>query len=268
MDLRLNGKTALVSGSSSGIGASIAKTLAQEGAQVLVHGRNQERVDKVVEEIKANGGTAFAALGDLTSDEGAASVVQAAMDRWGGVDILINNAAAFPLHDWKHSAASQWNDIYNANVGSVVRLTVPLIEPMRARAWGRIIQISSSGAINAPPFVPGYMASKGAMLSLTVSLSKELAKTGITVNTISPGPVETEGTENTMYEMARAQGRGQINREQAMEMFKGMAESLPVSRLGRPEEIGSLAAYLASPLSDFITGANFRVDGGYVPSTN
>ncbi len=268
MDLRLNGKTALVSGSSSGIGANIAKTLAQEGAHVLVHGRNEERVNKVVEEITVSGGTAFAVIGDLSDDQGAASVVQAVMDRWGGVDILVNNAAAFPLHDWKHSAANQWNDIYNANVGSVVRLAVPLIEPMRARGWGRIIQISSSGAINAMSFVPGYMASKGAMLSLTVSLSKELAKTGITVNTISPGPVETEGAENMMYEMARAQGKGDITREQAMEMFGGMAASLLTNRIGKPEDIGSLAAFLASPLTDFITGANFRVDGGHVPTTN
>ena len=267
MDLKLNGKTALVSGSTSGIGASIAKILAAEGAAVAIQGRNAERAQKLADEIAAAGGKAIVALGDLSKDEDGANVVKTVLDAWGGVDILVNNAAAFPMTDWTHANANAWTELYNANVGSMIRLIAPLIAPMKQRGWGRIIQISSTGAINAPAFVPDYAATKGAILTLTVSLSKELAKTGITVNTVSPGPVETEGVEKMVAEIAGQSGGDPNDKDAAMQQFRSMW-TLVTNRIGLPEDIGNMVAYLASPLADYISGANFRVDGGHVTSTN
>lgn len=143
MDLQLNGKRALVTGSSSGIGEAIAKILAREGASVIVHGRNQERTNRVAQEIIADGGKAFVAVGELDTDEGAKTVADKALSSFGGVDILINNAGAFRMHGWMDSTAEQWVQLYNANVGSIVRMIQLIVPQMKELAWGRIIQIGS-----------------------------------------------------------------------------------------------------------------------------
>lgn len=263
MDLQLTGKRALVTGSSSGIGASIARVLAREGASVVVHGRNAERTQRVADDITHAGGEAIIALGDLGRDEDATRIVKTAADALGGIDILINNAGSFPFSDWKSASAQQWVELYNQNVGSLVRLVVPLVSSMREQGWGRVINIATTGAINPPPFVPAYAASKGAVLTLTVSLSKELAKTGITVNTVSPGPIETEGVDIMMQAM------GAADKDAARQKYREMWQSvLTVNRLGQPGDVAHAVAFLASPLADFITGANLRVDGGHVPTVN
>ena len=143
MDLKLNGKRALVTGSTSGIGEQIAKTLAAEGVRVIVHGRRKEEAQRVVQEITADGGSALAASGDLGSDQEAAQVASAAMSAFGGIDILVNNAGAFPMKPWLQSTAAEWVGLYNANVGSVVRLVTQIVPAMVERKWGRVIMIGS-----------------------------------------------------------------------------------------------------------------------------
>ncbi|MCC5633743.1 SDR family oxidoreductase, partial [Nostoc sphaeroides CHAB 2801] len=172
MDLQLKGKRAFVTGSNSGIGEGIAKALAQEGATVVVHGRNEKEACRVVQEIAADGGKAFVAIGDLATDTEAEQVLDRVLSTLGAVDILVNNAGAYPMRDWMNSTPSQWLELYNINVVSIVRTTLLLVPQMRKLSWGRIINISSSVATQ-PMSTADYSATKAALLNLTVSLAKE-----------------------------------------------------------------------------------------------
>lgn len=266
MDLQLSGKRALVTGSTSGIGEQIAKTLAGEGAKVVVHGRRRDEADRVVQEITANGGTAMATTGDLGSDEATAEVIKASLSAFAGIDILINNAGAFPMKPWLLSTAAEWLELYNANVGSVVRLVTQLVPPMVERKWGRVVMLGSFlGPMPGPP-VANYGTTKAANIAQAVSLAKELGGTGVTANTVSPGPIRTPGMEAGAREMMTSQGQGYDFG--MFEQFYVQQTRLPAGRIGSPIDIANMVAYLSSPLADFITGANLRVDGGMVPTTN
>ena len=266
MDLRLVGKRALVTGSTSGIGEQIARTLAAEGVQVIVHGRRRTEADRVVREITAAGGTATAATGDLGSDEETAAVTEAALSAFGGVDILVNNAGSFPMKPWLLSTAAEWLDLYNANVGSVVRLVTALVPPMVERKWGRVVMLGSFlGPMPGPPMA-NYGTTKAANIAQAVSLAKELGGTGVTANTVSPGPIRTPGMEAGAREMITSQG--QEYDFKLFEQFYVQQTRLPAGRIGSPSDIANMVVYLASPLADFITGANLRVDGGMMPTTN
>ena len=266
MDLRLKNKRALVTGSTSGIGEQIAKTLAGEGVRVIVHGRRAGEAQRVVQEITTAGGSAVAAVGDLGSDQETAQVVATAMSAFGGIDILVNNAGAFPMKPWLQSTAAEWVDLYNANVGSVVRLVTQLVPAMMERKWGRVIMIGSFlGPMPGPP-VANYGTTKAANIAQAVSLAKELGGTGVTANTVSPGPIRTPGMEAGAREMMTA--HGQEYDFGAFEQFYVQQTRLPVGKIGSPEDIANMVAFLSSPLADFITGANFRVDGGMMPTTN
>jgi 3-oxoacyl-[acyl-carrier protein] reductase len=266
MDLRLNGKRALVTGSTSGIGEQIAKTLAAEGVQVVVHGRRKAEADRVVQEIAAAGGKAIAAIGDLGSDEETAEVVKVSLSAFGGIDILINNAGAFPMKPWLLSTAAEWLNLYNANVGSVVRLVTQLVPSMVERKWGRVVMLGSFlGPMPGPP-VANYGTTKAANIAQAVSLAKELGGTGVTANTVSPGPIRTPGMEAGAREMMTSQGQ-EYNFDM-FEQFYVQQTRLPAGRIGSPMDIANMVAFLSSPLADFITGANLRVDGGMMPTTN
>ena len=266
MDLQLNGKRALVTGSTSGIGEQIAKTLAREGVQVVVHGRRKAEADRVVQEITAAGGVAMAAIGDLGSDEETAEVVKVSLSAFGGIDILINNAGAFPMKPWLLSTAAEWLDLYNANVGSVVRLVTQLVPSMVERKWGRVVMLGSFlGPMPGPP-VANYGTTKAANIAQAVSLAKELGGTGVTANTVSPGPIRTPGMEAGAREMMISQGQ-EYNFE-IFEQFYVQQTRLPAGRIGSPRDIANMVAFLSSPVADFITGANLRVDGGMMPTTN
>lgn len=265
MDLQLQDKRALVTGSSSGIGEAIAHNLAREGAIVVVNGRKESEVKRVVEEIKASGGKAFAAVGDLMLEDGARKVADTALSSAGGIDILINNAAKFDGFDrsWMEISAETWLDMYNVNVVSVVRLVHFLVPQMKQHSWGRIIQNSSSLAVRPFAFQPDYEASKAAMLNLTVSLSNELANTGITVNSVSPGLIATEIVKQTLYEMAESKGWGngwlEIEPQATQEVWAN-----PTGRLGTAEDVANCVTFLSSPLADYVNGVNLRIDGGGV----
>ena len=267
MDLKLSGKTALITGSSSGIGESIAKHIAAEGAAVAIHGRREAEVARVVAEITKAGGKAVPAIGDLSTDSAADAVAKAAISALGHIDILVNNAGAFPQKPFLDSTAAEWNDIYNQNVGSMVRMITRIIPGMKERKWGRVISIASGVAVMPFGDMAAYSATKSANINLAVSLSKSLADTGITSNAVSPGMILTGGVEDMFRGMAKQMGKPYVLAEFEQMAVKSMVPN-PTGRVGRPEDIAAVVTFLCSPLASYVNGANIRVDGGTVPTTN
>jgi 3-oxoacyl-[acyl-carrier protein] reductase len=267
MDLALTGKRALVTGSTGGIGEGIAKTLAREGVGVVVQGRNESAGRRVQQEIKATGGTAIIAIGDLSADEGAKRVVDKALAEFGGIDVLVNNAGAYEVRKWSDATPQQWLDTFNQDVLSMVRMIRLLVPQMTQLGWGRIIQLSSVVGVQPLAAQPDYGAAKAAVINMSVSLAKELANSGITVNTVTPGPIMTAGWVEWARGIARARGWGddlvQIEPRVVQEILPNS-----VGRVGRVDDIANAVAFLASPLAGFINGANLRVDGGSAQSVN
>jgi 3-oxoacyl-[acyl-carrier protein] reductase len=267
MDLQLDGKRALITGSSGGIGEGIAKVFAKEGATVVIHGRNRTNAERVANEIKDNGGTAYVALGDLSNDESACKVSSIAMSKTGGIDILVNNAADYKNRGWAESTPDGWAELYNLNVLSCVRMIRSVMPQMKKNEWGRIIQISSGEAIQPFAFMPDYAATKAALNNLTVSLSKDLASTGITSNTISPGIIVTSSLEKFYRETAAKRGWGSDWNEIEKHIVQEILYN-PIGRLGKIDDVANLVVFVASPLASYINGANLRVDGGSVVTVN
>lgn len=239
MDLKLNGKRALVTGSSSGLGEAIAILLAAEGAEVIIHGRNADRTRAVVDTIRTSGGVADMALGDLATDAGANAVAKAALSG-GDIDILVNNAGTYHHSRWMGPSAQTWLETYQVNVVSGVRMIHLLVPQMRERGWGRVIQIGGGLAIQPIPMQPDYSASLAARHNLAVSLARDLKDTGVTSNVVAPGAILVDSVKELIPNDA--------------------------GRLGKPEEIAAAVAYLASSYADYISGAVIRVDGGTIRS--
>lgn len=271
MDYKLRGKRALVTGASSGIGASIAKTLANEGVLVVVHGRDEARAQSVAREITTAGGTAAIALGDLSTESGASAVAAAADKAFDGIDILVNNAGApsdpmlgMGIFDLK---PEHWIATYERNLISAVRLSAHFAPQMQARGWGRIIQITS-GLAYTPQGVQGdYTASKAALNNFTFNLSRALANTGVTVNGVCPGMTVTPTLEEWLASIAEANGLGRDVTKGEEFVLKNMFR-LTVGRLGQPQDIANAVAYIASPLADYVNGTTLRVDGGGSAAVN
>jgi 3-oxoacyl-[acyl-carrier protein] reductase len=259
MDLQLENKRALVTGSSRGIGAAIARTLAAEGAAVVVHGRDEKKARLVADDITRSGGRSAIALGDLGSDDEAKRVANAALAAFGGIDILVNNAGVFFTRGWWDTTPAQWIEIYNQNVAGSVRLIQALAPTMRERRWGRIIQVSSSLGLQPAAQMADYAATKIVNILTTVSLSLELSDSGVTVNTVSPGPIRTPGSDDFFNTLTREQGAKAKD-----QMVEGLMSHLTVHRFGQPEEIADAVVFLASPRAAYINGVNLRVDGGFV----
>jgi 3-oxoacyl-[acyl-carrier protein] reductase len=260
VDLKLRGHRAVVTGSSGGVGEAIARRLGAEGAAVVVHGRRAEGVHEVVESIIARGGEAVGLLANLADAADCDRFITAAQAD-GAVDILVNNAGVFVNRGWDDATPEDWLELYAINVAAVVRCVRGFVPAMRSAGWGRLIQIGTGEAINPFPTMPDYAATKAALLNLTVSLSKHLAHSGVTANTVSPGIVVTPGVEQ--FYRLEASRRDWGDDWEAIEAHI-LAEVLdnPVGRLGRPEEVADLVAFVASPLAGYINGANLRIDGG------
>ena len=271
MDLQITGKRALVTGSTSGIGVGIATSLAAEGVSVVINGRDASRAESVAAELRATGAKVAIALGDLSTDEGASAVAKAALEAFGGIDILVNNAGGRSSDagsaSWESALPADWVDTYQKNTVAAVRLIHLLMAPMKERKWGRIIQIASASAAAPNEAVAHYAASKAAMVNMTLSLSKALKFTGVTSNSVSPGMIATPALEGWLEGIAAEKGYpGDRDKAEAYVVENLVHQT--VSRIGTPADIGALVAYLASPLSDFVNGANFRIDGGFSPAIN
>src|SRR6266700_1894472 len=258
MNLQLQGKRALVTGASGGIGEAIARRLAEEGAAVAVHGRKEGEVDRVVQAIRQAGGQAVRVLGDLTRDEDVRELAEAARRALDGVDVLVNSAGTYVDSSWDEATPDDWLRVYDTNVVSAVRLVRELAPDMRRAGWGRIVQIASGEATQPFAFMADYAAGKAALVNLTVSLAKALAGSGITVNTVSPGIVVTGPLERFYRDQAARRGWGSSWPEVEAGVLRDVLPN-STGRLGRPVEVADLVTFVSSPLAGYISGANLRI---------
>lgn len=264
MDLQLAGKRALVTGASSGIGAAVAIELAAEGCDVVVHGRDRGRAEGIAREVAAKGAKAAVALGAITDDADADAIADAALAAFGGIDIVVNSAGGTVRGDnpdWTDVSSSEWLASFDLNVVSVIRLAKRLTPGMIARGWGRIINISSIGGKMLSGRLHDYGAAKAAVDHLTANLSRTLAPQGVTVNAIAPGTVMTPQARRYILTLQEQRGWPQ-DFAKCERIYTTEFNGQPIPRLGRAEEIAAAAAFLASPRSDFTTGAVLRIDGG------
>jgi NAD(P)-dependent dehydrogenase (short-subunit alcohol dehydrogenase family) len=258
MDLQLKGKTALITGSTGGIGYGIAKVLLAEGADVIINGRTQQSVDKAAASLKqATGKAPLGFAGDMSKAEDIARLGKAFPD----VDILVNNVGRYLPHEFTQSTDADWYQTFDLNVMSGVRLSRIYLPRMKQRNWGRIIFISSESALQIPVDSVQYGMSKAAQIAVARGIAEGCAKTGITVNSILPGPTLDSDDPRSA---ARFGGRPMADVEE--QLFKNQRPTSIIKRFARTDEVASLVAYVASPLSSATTGAALRVDGGVVKS--
>lgn len=266
MDLHLNGRRALVTGSSSGIGKAIAAMLAREGCKVVVHGRDRERTEQVAAELDAAG----IAIGELSSDESAAAVhAEAAASLGGNIEILINNAGGSSTgNTTKAPAQTSTEDFvsnYHANMLSAVRLCQLAVPDMLDSGFGRIINVSSAVAIQPNNLGADYSGAKASLNNFTASLAGSLRDTGITVNTVTPGVIMVDGL--IRFARNRFKDPNMSIEEITQRLADAKVFELPtVGRVGMPDEVAMVACMLASPAQGYVTGSNYRVDGGQIRS--
>ena len=261
MKIDLTGRTALVTGSTQGIGAAIAVGLARAGARVGVNGRNAERVGESVRRLaeQAPGGEFVPVAADVTAEQGARHAVEV-LPR---VDILVNNLGIFGAEDPLRITDEEWRRYFEVNVLAAVRLTRLYLPGMTERGWGRVQYIASDSAIVIPAEMIHYGMSKTALLAVGRGFAKQAAGTGVTVNSVIAGPTHTGGVEDFVYELVDRD----LPWDEAQRVF--MREHRPQSLLQRliePEEIAHMVVYLSSEQASATTGGALRVDGGYVDS--
>ncbi|HET6309147.1 MAG TPA: SDR family oxidoreductase [Rhodopila sp.] len=261
MDLQLKGKLALVSGSTAGIGLAIATALAQEGARVIINGRQQAAVDEVVAALRAStGAEVLGFAGDLS----VAATAEALAQRYPGVEILVNNLGIFEPKPFEEIPDADWMRFFDVNVLSGVRLARLYLPAMKQANWGRIIFISSESAVQIPAEMIHYGMTKTAQLAVSRGLAESVAGTGITVNCVLPGPTKSRGVDEFVGQLAQNEGKTFAEFETAF--FKSVRPTSLIKRFATPQEVASMVAYVASPLASATSGAALRVDGGVVKS--
>jgi NAD(P)-dependent dehydrogenase (short-subunit alcohol dehydrogenase family) len=261
MDLNLRGKRALVSGSTAGIGLAIITVLANEGARVIVNGRAQASVDGIIAKLQSEtGGNIAGFAGDLSQ----ASVAEDLARQYPDVEILVNNLGIFEPKPFEEISDADWVRFFKVNVLSGVRLARFFLPAMRRANWGRIIFISSESAVQIPAEMIHYGMTKTAQLAVSRGLAEAVAGTGITVNSILPGPTKSRGVGDFVDALAKAEGKSLAEFEQ--EFFEKVRPTSLIRRFATTEEVATLVAYVASPLASAITGAALRVDGGTIKS--
>ncbi len=242
--MRLQGKTALVTGATSGIGEVLAEAFAREGAQVGVVGRNEQRGKQVAERIRAAGGSATFLVADMTSQTDIDHLVKQADETFGLVDILVNNAGIYPLGPTAQVDEATFDAVINTNLKGPFFLSAALLPRMAQRGSGKVINITTGAALVGVSGAALYGASKAALTLLTKSWAAEFAASGVNVNAIAPGPTVTPGTT--------AQGT----------VIDQLASAIPAHRIAQTSELVGAAVYLASDEASYVDGATLPVDGG------
>ena len=246
--LDLNNKTAIVSGGSKGIGKAIATKLAQAGANVVICSRKKENLDSAVNEAESNGLTLIPIECNTSNNESIQSVVDHTLEKFNGVDILVNNAAANPYYGpILNSEDSHWDKIFDVNVKGYFNFAKACSKTMIANNSGKIINVASIAAKTPLEGLGVYNISKAAVVMLTKVLAKELGEYNIQVNTLAPGLIKTDFSK-ALWENE--------------DTYNKIVKSIPQGKMGSPDDISGMALYLASEASDFVTGSIFTVDGG------
>jgi NAD(P)-dependent dehydrogenase (short-subunit alcohol dehydrogenase family) len=256
MDLELKGKTALVTGSTAGIGLAIATALAKEGAAVIINGRTQDRVDRAVK----SSGAAHGIAADLGTEAGARAVIE----RFPEVDILVNNLGIFEPKPFEEIPDDDWRRFFEVNVLSGVRTSRHYIGPMKRKNWGRIVFISSESALQIPKEMIHYGVTKTAQIAVARGLAETTAGTGVTVNSVLPGPTKSEGVVEFVGRLASANGIDTAAVER--EFFTKARPSSLLQRFATVEEVAAVVAFVCSPLASAINGSAVRAEGGVVQS--
>jgi NAD(P)-dependent dehydrogenase (short-subunit alcohol dehydrogenase family) len=259
VDIDLTGKTALVTGSTQGIGLAIAGGLANSGAKVSVNGRTPERVEEAVAKLR---GDVIGVAADVSTADGAAELLRRLPD----VDILVNNLGIFGAVPAREITDEQWRAYFEVNVLAAARLIRMYLPGMAERGWGRAIQIASDSALVIPEEMIHYGVSKTALLAVSRGFAKDAGGTGVTVNSVIAGPTHTAGVEDFVYQLLEGDDKSLPWDEAQREFMRKYRPQSLLQRLIEPAEIANMVTYLASPLASATTGGALRVDGGYVDS--
>jgi NAD(P)-dependent dehydrogenase (short-subunit alcohol dehydrogenase family) len=260
MDLKLNDKIALVTGSTAGIGYAIAKSLAKEGAQVYINGRNQIKVDEVVGNLI--GETGNKNIKGIAADFSNVQQIEALVAQLPEVDILVNNVGIFEPKQFTAITDADWLKFFEVNVLSGIRLSRAYFDKMIAKNWGRVIFISSESAYQIPEEMIHYGTTKTAQIAVARGLAELTKNTGVTVNTVLPGPTLSEGVGDFIQALANDQGLSNAQIEK--DFFTNVRGTSLIKRFITTDEIANMVTYVASPLSAATNGATLRADGGVI----
>jgi len=262
VDLQLDGRLALVSGSTGGIGFAIAGALANEGARVIVNGRTTARVEAAIKKLQRSGvrGRLEGFAADLGTSDGVSQITA----KFPEVEILVNNLGIFEPKPFEQIPDADWFRFFEVNVLSGVRLSRYYLPRMKDRGWGRIVFISSESALQIPKEMIHYGMTKTAQLAIARGLAETTAGTNVTVNSVLPGPTDSEGVEQFVEQMAAS--RNITRAEVEKEFFRSVRPSSLLQRFARTEEVAAMVAFICSPRSSATNGAAIRVDGGVVQS--
>jgi NAD(P)-dependent dehydrogenase (short-subunit alcohol dehydrogenase family) len=262
MDLQLKNRKALVTGSTAGIGFAIASLLAEEGAAVVVSGRSQERVDSAVKKIRQ--AVKNAEVSGVAADLGTKEGVELLTNKVGAVDILVNNLGIYQTTPFPEITDEDWLRFFEVNVLSGVRLSRFYLPQMLKKNWGRIIFVSSESGVNIPAEMIHYGVTKTAQIALARGLAETTAGTGVTVNSVLPGPTRSEGVEQFVEGLAKTRKTDAASVEK--EFFRSVRPSSLLKRFATPEEVAAMVVYVCSGRASATNGAALRVDGGVVRS--
>ncbi|OAI44650.1 hypothetical protein AYO43_02180 [Nitrospira sp. SCGC AG-212-E16] len=249
---RLRGKVAVVTGGNAGIGEAIAIAFAREGASVVITGRRQGELDRVVNDIVREEGKAFAVVGSVTDESHVRETVRRTVQQFGRLDILVNNAGVGNFGKRLHEIEDvTWAEVLDVNLTGVFRMTRAVLPQMLTQGMGAIVNISSVASLVGLPTLPAYAASKGAIDALTRALAVDYAKEGIRCNVVNPGLIDTPMAAPLMSNPAQ---------------LTPILSHYPIRRAGKPEEVANMVLYLASDEASWVTGGTFLIDGGMTVS--
>lgn len=257
MDLQLTGTRAFISGSTRGIGYAVARSLAAEGAAVVLHGRTPQAVADAVDRLRGDGhgGEVSGIAADVADDDEVGRLLEAL----GDVDVLVNNVGVFEVKDFAATTDEDWRRVVDVNLISAVRLSRALLPGMLARGWGRVVMVSSESGVDVPADMIHYGVTKAAVLALGNGLAKLTRGTEVTVNTVLGGPTYSDGVARAVRHVAELQG---LSEQDVKAAIAARNTSSLVQRFLEPSELASLVTYLASPLASATNGAALRADGG------